>query len=170
MGKYRSLRLLSWIGHVNTIEWSHCVTLFSHHSHLCHHSWFYHYVIVILYGHRVKAPQCSGGDYRFLNYHTIFIPEHSVPNCPEICYDKIMYFKGLYCTKVQNHFTISKTGKFINPHWLHGNFESWSPTLRLKYSHMLWFRTVKFYTCLKETPFDNSCRCKCSGANPKQQP
>ena len=28
------LRMLSWISHVNTIEVSHCVTLFSHHSHL----------------------------------------------------------------------------------------------------------------------------------------
>ena len=87
------LRLLSWIGHVNTTEWSHCVTLFSHHSHLYHCSCLYHYVIVILYGHRVKAPQCSGADYGFLNYHTIFIPEYSVPKWPEICYDKIMLVK-----------------------------------------------------------------------------
>ena len=118
----RNLRWLSLIGHVNTIEWSHCVTVFSHHSHLCHCSWLYPYVIVILYGHRVKAPQCSGGDYGFLNYHTIFIPEYSVPNWPEICYDKIMYFKGLYCTKVWNYFTISKIEKFINPHWLPWKF------------------------------------------------
>ena len=51
-------------------------------------------------GIRVKGPQCSGGDYGFLNHHTIFIPEYSVPNLPENVYDKIMYFKGLYCTKV----------------------------------------------------------------------
>ena len=39
-----------------------------------------------------------GGDYGFLNYHTIVIPEYSVSNLPEKFYDKIMYFKGLYCT------------------------------------------------------------------------
>ena len=67
---FMGLRLLSWIGHVNTI--AHCVTLFSHHSHLCHCSWLYPYVIVTLHGHRVKAPQCSGGDYGFLNYHSYY--------------------------------------------------------------------------------------------------
>ena len=40
------------------------------------------------------------GDYGFLNYHTIFITEYSVLNLPEDFYDKIMYCKGLYCTKV----------------------------------------------------------------------
>ena len=83
---------------MNTIEVSHCVTLFSHHSHLCHCSWLSPYVSVILYRHRVKGPQCNGGDYGFLNYHIIFIPEYSVPNLPEGFYDKIMYYKGLYCT------------------------------------------------------------------------
>ena len=113
------LRLSSWIGNVKTTEWSHWVTLFSHHSHLCHCSWLYPYVIMILYGNRVKAPQCSRGHYGFINYHTVFIPEYSVPNWPEICCDEIMHFKGLYCTKVWNHFTISKKEKkIINPHWV----------------------------------------------------
>ena len=70
------------------------------------------YVIVILYGHRVKAPQCSRGDYGFINYRTIFIPEDSFANLPEICHDKIMYFKGIYYIKVWNHFTISKVEEF----------------------------------------------------------
>ena len=49
--------------------------------------------------HLVKAPQCSGGDCGFLNYHTIFIPEY-LYLLPEDFYDKIIYYKGLYCTKV----------------------------------------------------------------------
>ena len=36
----------------------------------------------------------------------IFIPEYPVPNLPENIYDKIMYHKGLYCTKVWNQFSI----------------------------------------------------------------
>ena len=68
--------------------------------------------------HIVKVPQCSGGDYGFLNYHTIFISEYSVPNLPEDFYDKIMYYKGLHCTKVLNQFPIFKVEKAINSHWL----------------------------------------------------
>ena len=85
---------------MNTIEVSHCVTPFTHHFQLCHCSWLSPSVIAILYRQRVKAPQCSRGDYGFLNYHTIFIPGYSVPNLPEDFYDKIMYYTGLYCTKV----------------------------------------------------------------------
>ena len=49
------------IGHVNPIEVSHCVTLFSHHSHLCHCSWLPPYVIMILYRHRVRLLSAMGG-------------------------------------------------------------------------------------------------------------
>ena len=85
---------------MNTIEVSHCVTFFSHHSHLCYCSWLSPYVIVILYRPELRLPNAVGGDYGVLNYHTIFIPDYSVPNLPEYFYDKIMYFKGLYCIKV----------------------------------------------------------------------
>ena len=108
----------SHTGHVNIIEVSHCVTLFSHHSHLCHCSWPSPYVSVVLYRHRVKAPQCSRGDYGFLNYHIIFISEYSVPNLLESIYDKIMYHKGLYCTKVWNQFAVLKVEKLTISHWL----------------------------------------------------
>ena len=116
------LRLLSWIHHVNTIEWSHCVTLFSHHSHLCHCSWLYPNVIVILYGHRVKAAQCSGGDYGFLITTQYLFLSTLFQIDLKFAYDKIMYFEGLYCAKVWNHFAISKIEKFINPHWLPWKF------------------------------------------------
>ena len=57
----------------------HCVTPFCHHSHFCQ---TLPNVIVILYSHRVEAPQCSGVAYGFLNYLT-FIPDYSVPNLTE---------------------------------------------------------------------------------------
>ena len=36
--------------------------------------------LMILYGLRVKAPQCSGGDCEFLKYQTIFVTEYSTLN------------------------------------------------------------------------------------------
>ena len=108
---------MSGIGHMNTIEVSHCVTLLSPFN-LCYCSWLSPCVIVILYRHRVRLPSAVGDDYGFLNYHTIFIPKYFVPNLPDFFHDKIMYFRGLYCPKVWNEFTISKVEKFINPHWL----------------------------------------------------
>ena len=67
--------------------------------------------------HRINAPQCSGVTV-ILNYYTIFIPEYSVLNLLENIYDKIINYKGLYCTKVWKQFTVSKVKTFINPHWL----------------------------------------------------
>ena len=37
----------------------------------------------------------------FLSYHTIFIPEYSVPNLPELFFDKMIYLKDLCCTKFE---------------------------------------------------------------------
>ena len=52
--------LLSWIGHVNTTESSLYMSLFPHHSHICHYSWIYPFVIVILSDHRFNGQSSLG--------------------------------------------------------------------------------------------------------------
>ena len=44
-------------------------------------------VSVILCRQELRVPSAVGGDYGFLNYHIIFIPEYSIPNLPEDFYD-----------------------------------------------------------------------------------
>ena len=78
----------SLIGQVNTIEVSHCLTLFSYHSDLCHCSWFSSFLIVILHRHTVNVPQMHWGD---CGYHTLFIPQYSAVKLSEILQAKIMY-------------------------------------------------------------------------------
>ena len=70
----------------------------------------------------------------------------------------MMYYKGLYSTKVWNQFTVFKAKEFVNFHWLLWKFWVLMSKFEVEIvavKYMLWCSTVQFYIHLWETTFDN---------------
>ena len=114
---------------------------------------------MILYGCSVKATQCTGGDYGFLKYDTIFITKYSTLNLTE----QFLWLNN--CVKIWNQSTISREiYKFpltsMEILCLKVQLCDWNI-----YTYDVVYNFYNSHLCLWETTFDNRCVGKCSEDN-----